>query len=274
MNQTPVGVFDSGIGGLTILEALREWAPGYDYLYLGDNARTPYGTRSFETILQFTREAVDYLFRQGCPVIIIACNTASAKALRTLQQTYLPGHYPHRRILGILRPAVEELPKRCRTAAIWGTPGTIQSNSYAIELEKQDASLQWVQQACPLLVPLVENGEWDNEGSAYFVKKYWNETLSKNPAVDGLLLACTHYPFLMPTFRRVIPPEIPVFNQGEFVGPRWKDYLERHPEIASQITAQNKVRFLTTESTASFEQLAKTLAGKDLSSEKVSLSAN
>ncbi len=267
-----VGVFDSGFGGLTIYRALRAALPQYDYVYLGDNARTPYGHRSFETIDRFTAEAVRFLFAQDCALIVIACNTASAKALRNVQQRLLPVVAPDRRVLGIIRPSVEALTRlpRGQTVALWATPGTVQSQSYALELEKLRPDLRLVQVACPMLVPLVECGELAGAGLDFFLRKYWDETHAQGP-VAALLLACTHYPLLQAAVRRIVPPEVELLAQGELVAPSLADYLRRHPEIETRLSRGASTRFLTTDQSEGFDRLAALFLGQAVTSERVEL---
>lgn len=268
-----VGIFDSGFGGLTIYRAIRERLPRYDYLYLGDNARTPYGHRSFETVYRFTVEAVRYLFARDCALVVIACNTASAKALRTLQQRLLPSLAPDRRVLGIIRPSVEALGAQPKggTVALWATPGTVGSDSYALELAKLRPDLRLVQVACPLLVPLVESGELAGEGVEYFLRKYWTETAAHG-AVDALLLGCTHYPLLLPRIRALVPASVRLLAQGDIVAPSLDDYLCRHPEMENRLTRGGSCHFLTTDVSASFDRLAELFLGHGVASERVDLS--
>lgn len=270
-----IGIFDSGFGGLTIYKTIHERMPQYDYIYLGDNARTPYGNRSFDAIYRFTSEGVERLFSEGCRLIIIACNTASAKALRTIQQKWLPVHYPDRRVLGVIRPSVEELGRfsRTNTVALWATEGTVRSMSFQLELEKFAPQIRLIQQSCPMLVSLVEAGELDGEGVDYFISKYWNETGQQSSSIDTLLLACTHYPLLLPRIRVLVPHQVKILVQSEFVGPSLEDYLKRHPEIESQLSTGGTERFLTTDQTEGFDQLARIFLGKKVSSEKTELSA-
>lgn len=267
-----IGVFDSGFGGLTIYRAIRERLPAYDYVYLGDNARTPYGHRSFETVFRFTAEAVRALFAQDCALVVIACNTASAKALRTVQQRLLPDLAPDRRVLGIIRPSVEALAglPHGRAVALWATPGTVLSGSYALELEKVRPDLRLVQVACPLLVPLVENGELSGPGVAHFVGRYWEETVRGGP-VDALLLGCTHYPLLEPAIRQVVPAEVPVLSQGAIVAPSLADYLARHPEMETRLSRGGATSFLTTDQSESFDRLAELFLGRPVRSERVEI---
>jgi glutamate racemase len=267
-----IGVFDSGFGGLTVYRAVREALPQYDYLYLGDNARTPYGQRSFETVYRFTAQAVRFLFAHDCALIVIACNTASAKALRTIQQRLLPALHPDRRVLGIIRPSVEALARlpQGHAVALWATPGTVQSESYALELEKLRPDLRLVQVACPLLVPLVENGELEGAGLDHFLRRYWDATRARGP-VDALLLACTHYPLLLPALRSVVPSEVELLEQGALVAPSLADYLERHPEIESRLARSGRTRFLTTDRSDAFDRLAELFLGRPVASERVEL---
>ena len=254
----PIGVFDSGYGGLTILKKIREQMPGYDYIYLGDNARTPYGTRSFEVVYEFTLQAVEKLFSLGCPLVILACNTASAKALRSIQQKDLPAIDASRRVLGVIRPTAECIGglTRSRHVGILATSGTIKSESYRMEINKLFPDVTVTGEACPLWVPLVENNEYDSEGADYFVKKHINQLLEKDPIIDTLILGCTHYPLLMDKIRQFTPPHIRIVAQGEYVAHSLQDYLKRHPEMDSRCTKQGTCRFLTTESTAKFEESA------------------
>ncbi len=267
-----IGLFDSGFGGLTIYHAIRQRLPDYDYVYLGDNARTPYGHRSFETVYRFTAEAVRYLLAQDCALIVIACNTASAKALRTVQQKLLPGLHPERRVLGIIRPSVEALAglPTGRTVALWATPGTVHSQSYALELSKLRPDLRLVQIACPLLVPLVENGELAGAGLEHFLRKYWAATTDAGE-VDALLLACTHYPLLADPIRRLLPASVRLLTQGEIVAPSLAAYLRRHPEIEVRLARRATTRFLTTDQSQSFDRLAELFLGHPVTSERVDL---
>jgi glutamate racemase len=268
-----IGVFDSGFGGLTIHGSIRARLPQYDYVYLGDNARTPYGQRSFEAVYKFTSEAVRFLFGRDCALIIIACNTSSAKALRTVQQQLLPSTYPERRVLGIIRPSIEAVArmKRERRVALWATPGTVLSRSYAIELAKLRNDLRLIQVACPMLVPLIENGELSGDGLEYFLRKYWLETAHDSARIDALLLACTHYPLILESIRAVVPPEVRILVQGEIVAPSLEDYLKRHPEIASRLSRGGTSEFLTTDRTDAFERLAELFLGHPVTSERVEL---
>lgn len=269
----PLGVFDSGFGGLTIFRGIREKIPQYDFLYLGDNARTPYGNRSFETVLSFTTEAVHFLFRQGCPLVVLACNTASAKALRTIQQTWLPQHYPDRRVLGVIRPTAEEVSHFTKTkkVGIWATTGTVKSESFPIEIEKLASDVEVFQLACPMLVPLVEAGELDDDGLAFFIRKYWKLTQELCPDIDTLLLACTHYPLIFKEIRKIVPPEISIISQDKIVPASLVEYLSRHPEIEQRILKNGHAEFLTTEQEDFFNNLAQVFIGEKIESRKVSL---
>jgi len=254
----PIGVFDSGYGGLTILEQIRAQMPEYDYLYLGDNARTPYGPRSFEVVYEFTLQAVKKLFELGCPLVILACNTASAKALRTIQQTNLPTIDPTRRVLGVIRPTAESIGHLTQTrhVGILATSGTIKSESYLMEVHKLFPDVIVTGEACPMWVPLVENNEYASEGADYFVQKHIRQLLEKDPKIDTLILGCTHYPLLIDKIRRFTPPHVQVVPQGEYVASSLRNYFERHPEMNSRCTKGGTCRFLTTESTAKFEESA------------------
>ena len=268
-----IGIFDSGFGGLSIYRSIRETLPGYDYVYLGDNARTPYGNRSFEAIFKFSTEGVRYLFSQQCGLIIIACNTASAKALRTIQQKVLPAEYPDRRVLGIIRPSVEEIGRdtKTRTVALWATEGTVKSMSFILELEKFAPGVKLVQQACPMLVPLVEAGEFEGPAVDYFVQKYWNDTARQADGIDVLLLACTHYPLLLPCIREAVPANIRILVQGKIVADSLADYLDRHPEIDEKLSRGGTQHFLTTDQTEGFDRLAEMFLGHPVVSEKAEL---
>ena len=267
-----IGVFDSGYGGLTILEQIRKQLPEYDYLYLGDNARAPYGTHSFEVIHQYTWQAVQYLFGADCSLVILACNTASAKALRTIQQQDLPqwlqlsncklSNCSIRNVLGVIRPTAEIVALRTRNGhiGVLGTPGTVQSGSYAIELQKQRADLLVAQQACPMWVPLIENGEHLQTGADYFVEKYLRLLFTQDPQIDTLVLGCTHYPLLMPKIQAILPAivahEVEVVAQGEIVARSLKDYLRRHTDLAATLSKGATCTYLTTEQADKFSESA------------------
>lgn len=256
---SPIGVFDSGYGGLTILKAIRSQLPEYDYLYLGDNARAPYGTRSFDVVYQFTLEAVKYLFAQGCKLVILACNTASAKALRSIQQRDLPLIDPTRRVLGVIRPTVEALGELSSTGniGVMGTNGTVQSHSYEMEVSKLNPDFKVYSQACPMWVPLVENHEAESEGADYFVRKYVDGLLKKGPEIDTIVLACTHYPILYPKIRDAVPENIRIVTQGEIVARSLADYMKRHPEMECRCSKGGTCRYLTTEDPDKFTDLAR-----------------
>ena len=232
-----IGVFDSGFGGLTILRNLQKALPQYDYLYLGDNARAPYGSRSFETIFRYTLQAVRELFSRGCPLVILACNTASAKALRSIQQDVLPYEFPDKRVLGIVRPTAEEIGKFSHSGhiGIFGTAGTVSSGSYLIEIKHFYPELQVTQHACPMWVPLVEYGERESEGAKFFVKKDIDALLAEDPEIDTLLLACTHYPLLEGALRAALPEKVRLVFQGDIVAEKTVDYLRRHPEMENRL---------------------------------------
>ena len=277
-----IGIFDSGFGGLTIFKSIRNSLPQYDYIYLGDNARTPYGSRSFDAIFRFSKECIDHLFARGCKVVVIACNTASAKALRTLQQKVLPVEYPDRKVLGIIRPSAEALADypRSRSVALWATEGTVKSQSFVLELEKLAPGLRLVQKACPLLVPMVEAGELDGPGIEHYIGKYWRETLTLadgNPGAAGtegigaLLLACTHYPLLYPKIRAIVPAKVDILVQGNIVAPSLVDYLVRHPEVEGELSRNGSQRFLTTDQTEGFDRLSEVFLGHPVISEKVEI---
>ena len=267
-----IGIFDSGYGGLTILEQIRKQLPEYDYLYLGDNARAPYGTHSFEVIHQYTWQAVEYLFGADCSLVILACNTASAKALRTIQQQDLPqwlqlsncqlSNSQIRNVLGVIRPTAEIVALRTRNGhiGVLGTPGTVQSGSYAIELQKQRADLLVAQQACPMWVPLIENGEHLQAGADYFVEKYLRLLFQRDPQIDTLVLGCTHYPLLMPKIQAILPAivahEVEVVAQGEIVARSLKDYLRRHTDLAATLSKGATCTYLTTEQADKFSESA------------------
>lgn len=269
----PIGVFDSGYGGLTILSQIRERMPEYDFLYLGDNARTPYGTRSFEVVYEFTSQAVRTLFDMGCQLVILACNTASAKALRTIQQIDLPKIDPRKRVLGIIRPTVEYLGDitSTRHVGILATSGTIKSQSYPLEIKKLFPDITVSGEACPMWVPLVENNEAQSEGTDYFVSRHIDNLLAKDDKIDTIILGCTHYPILYDKIRRHTPEHIKVITQGEYVGRSLMNYLKRHPEMDALCTKQGTCRFLTTESVEIFRQYASIFFDNDIDVKSVAL---
>lgn len=269
----PIGIFDSGYGGLTILSQIRERMPEYDYLYLGDNARTPYGTRSFEVVYEFTSQAVKTLFDMGCQLIILACNTASAKALRTIQQIDLPKIDPRKRVLGIIRPTVEYLGNMTRTrhVGILATSGTIKSQSYPLEIKKLFPDITVSGEACPIWVPLVENGEAGSKGADYFIRRHIDNLLAKDEQIDTIILGCTHYPILYDKIRRYTPDHINVIMQGEYVGRSLADYMARHPEMDALCTKGGNCRFLTTESVDIFRQYASIFFDGDIQVNSIAL---
>lgn len=254
----PIGVFDSGYGGLTILSKIREALPQYDYVYLGDNARAPYGTRSFEIVYEFTLQAVERLFRMGCHLVILACNTASAKALRSIQMNNLPQMDPARRVLGVIRPTAESVGRltRSRHVGVLATVGTIRSESYPMEIHKLFPDVTVCGEACPMWVPLVECNEAQNDGADYFVRKYISNLLDKDPLVDTVILGCTHYPLLLSKIRQYMPPHISIVAQGGLVAESLKDYLQRHPEMDRRCTRGGRCLFFTTEAEEKFSESA------------------
>lgn len=267
----PIGVFDSGYGGLTILREIRKVMPQYDYLYLGDNARAPYGTRSFDVVYEFTLQAVRYLFEQGCHLVILACNTASAKALRSIQQNDLPKLDLQRRVLGVIRPTVEVVGNisKTRHVGIMATPGTIRSRTYELELAKLSPDIQVTGEACPMWVPLVENEEYDSPGADYFVRERIENLLRRDPLIDNVILGCTHYPLLLGKIRQYMPKGIHIIEQGHYVAESLQDYLRRHPEMEERITTRGTARFLTTEQAEAFQSKAAAFMGESLEAERV-----
>ncbi|MFW5754262.1 MAG: glutamate racemase [Marinilabiliaceae bacterium] len=252
----PIGVFDSGYGGLTILDEFLKTFPDYDFIYLGDNARTPYGTRSFDVVYHYTLESVHKLFEMGVHLVILACNTASAKALRSIQEIDLPRYGPDRRVLGVVRPSAEEVGKmtKNRHIGIVGTTGTVQSFSYPMEIEKLHPDTLVTQQACPMWVPLVENGEIHTEGAAFFVKRDLEKLFEKDPHIDTLVLGCTHYPLLLEQINNFIPRGVEVMSQGPVVAASLRDYLRRHPEMDARCSKEGECRFYTTEHPHTFNE--------------------
>lgn len=269
----PIGVFDSGYGGLTILNKIREALPEYDYIYLGDNARTPYGTRSFDIVYEFTRQAVGKLFEMGCHLVILACNTASAKALRSIQMNDLPGMDPERRVLGVIRPTVECIGEmtRSRHIGLLATAGTIKSESYPMEVHKLFPDIEVNGVACPMWVPLVENNEAEGDGTDYFVRKYIDQLLQKDAQIDTVILGCTHYPLLLPKIRKYIPEHIRVIAQGEYVAESLKDYLHRHPEMDAKCTKHGNCLFYTTEAEEKFIESASLFLNRQIDVKRISL---
>ena len=270
----PIGVFDSGYGGLTILDKIRGLMPEYDYIYLGDSARCPYGPRSFEVVYEFTLQAVSKLFELGCPLVILACNTASAKALRTIQQINLPVIDATRRVLGVIRPTAECIGEitRSRHVGILATAGTIKSESYLLEIHKLSPDIVVTGEVCPMWVSLVENNEYQSEGADYFVKQHINRLLDKDPVIDTIILGCTHYPLLLDKIRQFTPGHIRIIAQGEYVARSLQDYLNRHPEMDARCEKGGKCRFLTTESENKFEESASIFLGRqDIKVESIAL---
>lgn len=271
-----IGVFDSGYGGLTILKDIRRRLPQYDYIYLGDNARAPYGTRSFDIVYRFTLEAVRHLFSMGCPLVILACNTASAKALRTIQQHDLPAIDPSRRVLGIIRPTVERLGEYSSTGhiGIFGTPGTIQSESYDMEIAKLYPKYRTVGHACPMWVPLVENGESASDGADYFVRQEVTRLLDRDADIDTVILACTHYPLLYDKIRREMPERVRLLLQGDIVADSLADYLRRHPEMETrlrQTDSPGSCTYLTTENSIKFSSMASLFLGEPIAARTIEI---
>ena len=257
-SQNPIGVFDSGYGGLTVLKEIINRLPAYDYVYLGDNARTPYGNRSFDTVYRYTLECVKWFFNQGCHLVILACNTASAKALRTIQQNDLPKIDKNKRVLGVIRPTAEIIGNfsESKHVGILATSGTVASNSYVLEIEKFYPDIKVYQQSCPMWVPLVENNEYDNHGTDFFVKKYIQQLLSKDEAIDTVLLACTHYPILLEKIKEYSPADMKILSQGDIVAKSLRDYLHRHPEIEINCSKNKTRAFYTTDSAEDFDNHA------------------
>ncbi|HVZ74396.1 MAG TPA: glutamate racemase [Polyangia bacterium] len=280
-----IGVFDSGFGGLTVLSSLLARLPAYDYLYLGDSARAPYGSRSHDAVYRFTREAAEFLFDAGCPLVILACNTSSARALRTLQQRHLPARRPDRRILGVVRPSAEalaglppgaipgvtEAATITGTVGVLGTTGTVISDSYRLELAKLAPNLNVVQQACPMWVPLIEADELEGPGVDHYVRKYLDPLLAAPTPPSRLLLACTHYPLLLPRLRAHVPDDVALLTQGDIVAERLEDWLRRHPEMERRLGRGGARRFVTTEDAAWFQERGSRLFGRPIVAQTVRL---
>ncbi|MCU4177545.1 glutamate racemase [Carboxylicivirga sp. N1Y90] len=269
----PIAVFDSGYGGLTILDKLVKKLPKYDYIYLGDNARTPYGTRSFEVVYEYTLQCVKQLFEMGAHLVILACNTASAKALRNIQQKDLPNIDPERRVLGVIRPSVEQVNNlsQSKHIGIMGTTGTVQSESYVLEVEKLFPNIKVTQEACPMWVPLVENNEFLNGGADYFVEKNINNLLDKDNNIDTIILGCTHYPLLLPKIRKYVKESVKVIDQGRIVADSLFDYLQRHPEMDEKCSKNASVKFYTTESVEKFKHTAELFFDGNIKVEQIHL---
>ena len=273
MIQQPIGVFDSGYGGLTVLKEITAKLPQYDYIYLGDNARSPYGTRSFESVYEYTLQCVKWFFSQGCSLVILACNTASAKALRSIQQNDLAKIDSTKRVLGVIRPTTEIIGKFTKTGnvGILATNGTVISNSYPIEIAKFYPAVKVFQEACPMWVPLVENNEYNAEGADYFIQKNINNLLQQSADIDTILLACTHYPLLMEKIKKVVPANVTVLSQGEIVANSLLGYLQNHPEMEAKCSKNGQNSFFTTDSTEDFDNHAAIFYGEPVKSKHLSL---
>lgn len=269
--KNAIGIFDSGFGGLTVFKSIAAQLPNYNYIYLGDNARSPYGDHSFETVYQYTLECVEWLFAQGCPLVILACNTASAKALRNIQQLDLPKKYPSNRVLGVIRPTAEVIGEMSdsKSIGVLGTRGTVRSESYLIEIHKFFPEVNVYQQSCPMWVPLIENGEHESEGADYFVKKYLDELLVQSNDIDTILLACTHYPLLVPKIKSLLSSNINIVAQGDIVAASLVDYLERHPEMDERLGQQTQQSFYTTGDAEAFDQHASVFLERNITATKV-----
>jgi glutamate racemase len=274
MSKHPIGIFDSGIGGLTVFKSIAAALPDYDYIYLGDNSRAPYGNRSFNTIHQYTWECVQWLFAQGCPLIVLACNTASAKALRTIQQKDMQALDPAKRVLGVIRPTAEVVGNYSKTGEIGvlGTNGTVQSGSYLLEIEKFFPNLKVYQQACPLWVPLIESGEYEKPGADYFVKEYLDGIMAQSANIDTLLLACTHYPLIQDKIKEYLPENVQVVAQGDIVASSLVDYLQRHPQMEAKLSKGQTKLFYTTDDTIEFDHHASRFFSAPVTSSHVSVS--
>ncbi len=270
---TPIGIFDSGFGGLTVLKEIVNRLPQYDYVYIGDNARTPYGNRSFETVYEYTLQAVKTFFEMGCELVIIACNTASAKALRTIQQKDLPLLGPNKRVLGVIRPSVEEIGNYSKTRhiGILGTPGTVNSQSYVIEINNHFPDIKVVQEACAIWVPLIENNQFDNPGGAYFIQHHLNQLLSQDSKIDTIILGCTHYPIIAEHIKQYLPDHITVLSQGKLVAEKLADYLTRHKNLAEKCSEGGTVHYFTTDNPSIFDERATIFVGKPITSERITL---
>ncbi len=269
----PIGVFDSGYGGLTILSEIQKLLPQYDYIYLGDNSRAPYGTRSFDVVYEFTKQAVLALFDQECNLVILACNTASAKALRTIQQNDLPYINPNKRVLGIIRPTAEIIGNitKTRHIGIVGTPGTIQSESYSIEISKLHPDIIVNSHACPMWVPIVENNEFNTEGADYFIKKDLDSILNSDKEIDTLILGCTHYPLLIDKIKQYAPSGLQILSQGTYVAESLENYLSRHPEIEDSCTKNGNTQYYTTESASKFKESASIFLNKEIEVKRINI---
>lgn len=273
IQPAPIGIFDSGYGGLTVFREIQKKLPQYDYIYLGDNGRAPYGPRDFDTIHRYTLECVRHLFDMGCRLVVLACNTASAKALRTIQQQDLPKIDPARRVLGVIRPTTEIVGNYSKTGeiGILATVGTVKSGSYVIEIHKFFPELKVHQHACPMWVPLVENNEHQNPGADYFVKQDLEALMAQSPRIDAIVLGCTHYPLLINKIRKYLPDSVQVISQGEIVADSLADYLNRHPEIEEVCSKGGSAIYYTTESTMSFDEKASIFLGQSVQSRHLEL---
>lgn len=273
MKLSPIGIFDSGYGGLTILKEIKKLLPQYDFIYLGDNARTPYGTRSFETVYHYTKECVQWLFEQNCNLVILACNTASAKALRSIQQKDLKNLGEEKKVLGVIRPTAETIGNfsQSKHIGILATKGTVQSQSYLLEVEKFFPEIQIFQQACPLWVPLIENDEFESAGADFFIKKYVDELMAQSPKIDAVLLACTHYPLILKKIQQHLPENVQIISQGEIVAHSLLDYLNRHNEMDSTLSKNGEIRFYTTDEAADFDKHSVNFYGKQIHSTQIAL---
>jgi len=271
--MNPIGVFDSGFGGLTILEGIRNRMPQFDYIYLGDNARTPYGTRSFDVVYEFTLQAVKKLFSMDCPLIILGCNTASAKALRSIQQEWLPYNYPDRRVLGVIRPTAEVVGQLSNTMhiGVLATEGTIRSESYKLEIEKLYPGSIITGQACPMWVPIVENNEFDKPGADYFVRDSIQKLMAKDPLIDTIILGCTHYPLLMDKIRLYTPQGVTIVPQGRYIASSLEDYLTRHSDMRQRLSTGGTCSYYTTESRTKFRECASLFLKEDVQVERITL---
>lgn len=269
----PIGIFDSGYGGLTVLAEIRNALPQYDFLYLGDNARAPYGSRSFDVVYEYTKQAVQELFERGCPLVILACNTASAKALRTIQQNDLPNWGNDKRVLGVIRPSTEAIGELTKSGhvGILATEGTVRSGSYAIELAKFAPHVKVTQQACPMWVPLIENDCYDSPGGRFFIQDNCAQLLKNDPLIDTVILGCTHYPILSDIISEFIPDHVNIVSQGPLVADKLLDYLSRHPEIERNCAQHGNVAFLTTEHAQTFDVIAKRFFGETVQSQTIRL---
>ena len=273
MQPSPIGIFDSGYGGLTVLKDIRARLPQYDYIYLGDNARAPYGNRSFDTVHRYTWECVQWFFKQGCELVVLACNTASAKALRTIQQNDLPREAPDKRVLGVIRPTTEMIGQVTQTneVGILATSGTVLSESYKIEIAKFFPAVNVVQEACPMWVPLIENNEHNSEGADYFVRKHLQQLLQKGPSIDTVLLACTHYPLMKDKISQLLPRGMRILSQGPIVADSLAGYLGRHPNMEARCSKGGTLRFYTTDSTEDFDNHGSLFFGAGVKSAHVEL---